>query len=239
MARPGLLFLLAGASCDELTGACSALRCASASLEPSARPEPASHRGQEARAVNLQNRHRPGPVQRRNMHRQTCTHRPLGRRHPARRDGQASFYVRPLFQLRPPGQPPRPGQPMMELSMHERMCRGCMAPSSISSSLPARTAAGRAAGQCAWQAQRPGDGEHRLRACSSNITRVGANGRGAFVCAALLFPSALVPPGPPDIRVQTHGRPRPDPDLPAASVRLHACMHHSGALSHGMRCTRT
>lgn len=131
--------------------------------------------------------------------------------------------------------PGRPGQPMMELSMHERMCRGCMAPSSISSSLPARTAAGRAAGQ----AQRPGDGEHRLRACSSNITRVGANGRGAFVCAALLFPSALVPPGPPDIRVQTHGRPRPDPDLPAASVRLHACMHHSGALSHGIRCTRT
>jgi hypothetical protein len=52
---------------------------------------------------------------------------------------------------------------------------------SLPPSLAPCTHCRRPGGWAGGQAQRPGDGEHRLRACSSNITRVGANGRGAYV----------------------------------------------------------
>jgi hypothetical protein len=102
---------------------------------------------------------------------------------------------------------PRPGWPT-ELSMHERM----------PGMAPYPTAMPQAGRQAQRSGQRPGELAPSAR--SSNITSA------PMVCAALLLPSALVPPAhltdanawPGSLICALHD---------AASVRLHACMHHS------------
>jgi hypothetical protein len=129
-----------------------------------------------------------------------CTHRPF-RRQPG---------TRPNRQLRPPG-PGHPGPAGRRSFPCMNACRGW---------LPILLQCRRPGGRCSGAASGQRPGELAPSARSSNITSA------PMVCAALLLPSALVPPAhltdanawPGSLICALHD---------AASVRLHACMHHS------------